>query len=461
MRIILDHSIHLPHTSPELGQLLKKNLTLINPTWIDNEKHRRWNKGIPKHLEFFSESADGLEIPRGYMRSLITILRGLDLDFEIDDQRRRLPETEFHFQGELKSFQQNAVDHVLKKHFAVLTAPTGAGKTVMMLAIIAERKQPCLIIVHTRDLAAQWINRIEQFLGIPQKEVGFIGSGKFKLGEKITVAMVQSLYKCARETAPHVGHLVVDECHRTPSRTFHEAVSIFDSYYMTGLSATPFRRDRLSSLIFWHLGDQAFEVNKQDLIDRGHILQAEVIVRPTQFTSRTDPTHQYSKLMGELIEDCSRNELIASDVAHESRCENGVCLVLSDRKNHCRAIQYILKTEYGLDADLLTGDLKSEERQHILDRLNRKEISILIATSQLLGEGFDSKQLSSLFLIYPIRFSGRLLQYLGRILRPGTNKKARVFDYVDVNIGVLEAAAQARQRVYAQNQENSDISPAQ
>ena len=49
----------------------------------------------------------------------------------------------------------------------------------------------------------------------------------------------------------------------------------------------------------------------------------------------------------------------------------------------------------------------------------------------------------------PIRFSGRVLQYLGRVLRPAPGKgSARVFDYVDVHVETLVKAAQARQRVY-------------
>lgn len=461
MRIILSHAIRLPAPPPDLASDLKQKLTMINPTWSDNERHGRWNKGVPKQLTFYHEKGDDLVIPRGYMRPLITLLKHYGMDIDIDDKRRRLPETDFTFHGTLKSFQEKAVSHVLTKHFSVLTAPTGAGKTVMMLDIIAKRRQPTLIIVHTRDLALQWIDRIEEFLGIEGKNIGFIGSGKFSMGEQITVAMVQSLYKRVTDVAPHVGNLVVDECHRTPSRTFHEAVSAFDSYFMTGLSATPFRRDRLSQLIFWHLGDQAHEVEKQELVDHGHILEAEVIFRATSFTSRTDPTNHYIQLMGELVENQERNELIAADIAEESRRVKGVCLVLSDRKNHCRAIQYLLKSLHGLDSALLTGDVKHDERKTILESLNNHDIDILIATSQLVGEGFDSKNLSSLFLIYPIRFSGRLLQYLGRILRPGLDKKARVFDYVDVHIGVLEAAARARQRVYDQGHGTTDDIPVQ
>jgi superfamily II DNA or RNA helicase len=54
-----------------------------------------------------------------------------------------------------------------------------------------------------------------------------------------------------------------------------------------------------------------------------------------------------------------------------------------------------------------------------------------------------------LFLTTPIKFSGRVLQYIGRVLRPAPGKKqARVYDYVDVKVDVLKAAAKARQKVY-------------
>ena len=461
MRIILKNTIILPDIPELLKDALSGKLTIQNPKWVENNRQGRWNKGVPKTLEFFSETPEGYLIPRGYMRQLINECHRHGIEFSIDDQRHSPEKKVFSFTGELKPFQKKACDDVLKKHFGVLTAPTGAGKTVMMLFIIAERKLPALIIVHTKDLAAQWISRIESFLGIPEKEIGFIGSGKFSIGEKVTVAMVQTLYKKTAEVAPFIGNIVVDECHRTPSRTFTEALKTFDSYYMTGLSATPFRRDKLSKLIFWHLGDVVHEIDKRHLVNSGDILQAEVIIRETEFFTKIDPVMYYSKVMSELTEDNGRNTLIAGDIAKETMSVDGVCLVLSDRKAHCERIRSLLMIDHNLDADILTGDLAGSERRAVLERLETGKVRILIATSQLLGEGFDSTKLSSLFLIYPIKFSGRLTQYLGRILRPGaSHKKARVFDYVDSQIGVLEAAAKSRSYVYSsQNVVNCSGNP--
>ena len=251
-------------------QILTQKLEFLNPKWLENERMGRWNRGTPKLLRFYDKvRGTGLWIPRGYIRQLILLCRRHGIDYQLHDQRRNLPSVNFAFNGELKSFQKVAVDQMLARDFGTLSSATGSGKTVMALYILAQRRQPALIVVHTKDLAAQWVERIETFLGIPSKEVGMIGGGKKVVGQKITVALVQSLYKCAEEVAPRIGFLIVDECHRCPSRIFTEAVTGFDSRYMLGLSATPWRRDKLSKLIFWHLGDVHYEVDKKSWIYSG------------------------------------------------------------------------------------------------------------------------------------------------------------------------------------------------
>ncbi len=371
------------------------------------------------------------------------------INFHLVDETQALPTVEIDFQGELRPFQASAVNEMLIKRFGSLSAPTGSGKTVMGLYLIAKRKQPALVVVHTKELLNQWIARAETFLGIPIDEIGVIGSGKKRIGERLTVATVQSLVKRADEVAPYIGHLIVDECHRTPSKTFTEVVTAFDCRYMTGLSATPWRRDKLSKLIFWHLGDLQHQVDKVALENAGHILKAQVITRKTSFRSSVDPSTEYSQMLKELTEDPDRNRLIASDVAGQIG-HGGVALVLSDRKSHCLDLQEMLKNQFGINAEVLTGDVPTHQREEIVSRINAGKVPVLVATGQLIGEGFDCKHLSTLFLATPIRFSGRLLQYVGRILRPGPGKEIpKVFDYVDGHVGPLAAAAKARQRVYS------------
>jgi len=450
LNIFLRNNLRLTGIPPQLYDLLTQRLKFPNPKYLENARMGRWNRGVPKELRFyFRLRGGGLEIPRGFIRQLITTCRRLDIDYTVEDRRRSLPPVDYAFSGQLRPFQQQAVQHMLRKEFGTLNSPTGSGKTVMALYILAQRKQPALIIVHTADLARQWSERIESFLNIPVKEIGRIGGGKKKIGEKITVALVQSLYKCAETVAPQVGHLIVDECHRTPSRTFTDAVTEFDARYMLGLSATPWRRDNLSKLIFWHLGDVHHQVEKNDLIRTGQVLPADIIFRETEFKPYYDPVQEYSKMLSELTLDDDRNRLIAADIAAEAASHPGICLVLTDRKKHCESLGALLRYGFSLPVDILTGDLNAGQRQQVMDRLQEGRIKVLIATGQLIGEGFDCRELTTLFMATPVRFSGRIIQYLGRILRPAPGKKrARVFDYVDINVEPLLKAADARKRIY-------------
>lgn len=449
MRVIARNNLTLKDVPSLLRSELKNGLSFPNPKWVENEKHGYWNGETPKTVKLYEQDGDDLLIPRGFVNQLIALCQKHGVAPIIDDATRSLDPVEFEFHGTLRPYQAEALQDILKRRFGTLPAPTGSGKTIIALAVIAARKQPALVITHTKELQSQWVSRIESFLEIPEEEIGRIGGGKKPfIGKKVTVGLVQSLYKVGDEVSPYIGFLVVDECHRCPSRTFVEAVTAFDSRYMLGLSATPWRRDGLSRLIFFHLGDVVHEIKKDDLIETGDVLQAEVILRETDFNPWHDASTEYSKMLSELTEDPERNALIARDVSHEARNGAGICLVLSDRKVHCEVLRGLI-FQQGVRADVLTGELSKKKRVGVVEDLNAGQVSVLIATGQLVGEGFDCAGLTTLFLATPIRFDGRVLQYLGRVLRPGPGKdKAIIYDYVDIEVPVLKTSAKARERVY-------------
>jgi superfamily II DNA or RNA helicase len=99
---------------------------------------------------------------------------------------------------------------------------------------------------------------------------------------------------------------------------------------------------------------------------------------------------------------------------------------------------------HGLKVELLSGQLAPEQRSEVVEGVLNGSVEVLVATLQLISEGFDCPGLSTLFLTTPISFEGRLLQVIGRVMRPAENKRARVFDYVDDNIPTLLRSANAR-----------------
>ena len=122
--------------------------------------------------------------------------------------------------------------------------------------------------------------------------------------------------------------------------------------------------------------------------------------------------------------------------------------MVSDRVAHCRTLAGLLAGQ-GVSAPVLTGQAAPENRAQIVADVQAGRTAVLIATLQLIGEGFDCPGLSTLVLATPIKFEGRLVQVVGRIMRPAEGKRARVIDYVDEHIPVLRRSAAARRAVFS------------
>ena len=87
------------------------------------------------------------------------------------------------------------IDICENKQEGVIVAPPGFGKTIIGIEIIVGKCQPALIIVHRKQIYDQWVERIQDFLGLSKKDIGQISANKKKVSKFITVAMIQSLVR--------------------------------------------------------------------------------------------------------------------------------------------------------------------------------------------------------------------------------------------------------------------------
>lgn len=428
-------------------QELKKRLTIDNPQYLAAKKYGRWiGKKLKPQLKYYDPVPGGVRFPRGFSNQAVLLCRELlGEDPQIVDKRRLLDEIDFSFNGILRPYQQEAVDKALNRSFGVLEAGTGSGKTVMALTLLGLRRQPAIVVVHTKELLYQWQERVAQFLGV---EAGLVGDGHFEIAP-VTIAIVNTARKRVSELFPHFGHLIVDECHRVPASLFTDVVSAFDCHYLLGLSATAFRSDNeMTKLIYFFMGDRIHRVDRNELMATGAILAPEVIRTSTSFNYgyRGD----YQALIKALVNHEGRNLQIINDIlAVSKKPDCGTILVVSDRLSHCRLFVEKLQNK-GLQVELLSGQLAPELRSEVVEGVLNGSVDVLVATLQLISEGFDCPGLSTLFLTTPISFEGRLLQVIGRVMRPAENKKARVFDYIDDNIPTLLRSANARALVLSE-----------
>ncbi len=428
-------------------QAIEADLTLPNPRWEQVETYSRSRRRNfqPEFIRYYKRKSGVLLMPRGYIHTLRHRLKAVS--FTVVDKTRTLDPVDFVCRARLHPYQASAVKDITSRRFGVLEAPPGAGKTIIALSVINLRKQPALVIVHTKELLYQWQKRACEFLDMQEDEVGLIGDGHRRIGDRLTIALINSLYRMIDEVRPVVGHLVVDECHHVPARTFTDAVGLFDSTYMLGLSATPYRRDKLTRIIYFYLGDRVHEIRSTELQAMKRIMRAKLIVRHTNCAFFFD-ADEYQYMISALVADVRRNRLIVDDVAARTwESDKGIALVISDRVSHCEELFRAIRAR-GVNACMLTGSVPVKDRTRIVEELNCNQAQVLVATAQLIGEGFDLKQLSSIFLATPIKFTGRVKQYIGRILRISEDKEeALIYDYLDVN-GMLKNSFSSRMSAY-------------
>ncbi len=446
---IITNNIQIPYIDEDFDDFIYNSLTMLNPKWVENHRMNRFNWKTPKELYFYEEvGKENLFIPRGFIPDIAKYLNDKNIEFQISNQTDTFQSFNIKFLGKLKPFQEIAIKTMLSQNEGTLCAPTGSGKTVMGIYMIAERKQPTIIIIHTKELLYQWTERIQKFLDIKKSHIGLIGDGHLDEYRNITVALIQTL-KNYPEIVNQYSYLIVDEVHRCPSKTFTDVIKEFSGRYITGLSATPYRRDGLTKVIKLYAGKIIHKIESKELIKSGHITSIQSIVRKTNFISALeDPSAEYSKLLQELSQYKERNEMIVRDIV-AAAVLGETCLVLSDRKIHCQELYELISEKYNIPIAILTGDTSALSRKTIVEKVNNDKIKILIATGQLIGEGFDCKNLSALFLTLPISYHGRVIQYLGRVLRPMKGKdKALVYDYFDHNIRCLYNGFKNRQKEY-------------
>lgn len=419
--------IGLPST---LIHFLKEELNFANTEFFIKKKSGRNTFETNRYFKLVEETESQIIIPRGFIGKLFRFCKESHIDFEFRDERKLTPPIPFGFNATLQNHQLKVINTVSKKDFGVIVAPPGSGKTVIGLKIIVDKGQPSLILVHRKQLLEQWTERIEAFLNIPKRDIGVIGQGKAKIGEQITVATIQSLPKELESVQNKFGTIIVDECHHVPAETFRNIIEKLQTYYLYGLTATPFRKYNDGKIIFTHLGEIIANIQSSEV---ENYKQAKILIRNTEldipYNSKTDSFETLSKI---LVHDISRNKLILEDIKTELN-QGKKAVIITERKEHIDTLYLFLKKSYEVIG--LSGDDSETSKKAKWKILQDGNFQVLITTGQYFGEGTDLQNISCLFLVYPFSFEGKLIQYIGRVQRSEINPI--IYDYRDYKIDYL------------------------
>lgn len=363
--------------------------------------------------------------------------------------------------GELRFYQQEALDIALTEKRGIFDLATGTGKTEIMMAITAALGLPTIVLVSRRDLALQTLKRFRERLRGPT--IGMFGA-RARGDADIVIAMLQSLRSYLRNDPVEARSFLrkfqvmhSDEAHGLPTHTYLPVVASIPAYYRFGWSATPFKEDeeRARLQLIGATGPVVMSISPTEAVNAKAVVQPYCTMIkwqninpktswPTSAFDFDDRAYSYPKLYRRaIVENDTRNEVIAG--AARALVEAGyLTLVL------IREIEHGICLSQKLGAPFVHGGSPVVERQEVADGLRDGSVPLAIA-STIFDQGLDVPSLNALVIAGGGKAQHVVVQRLGRGSRPAPGKShVEVVDFLDVHSRILWRQAKARLKAYAQ-----------
>jgi superfamily II DNA or RNA helicase len=327
------------------------------------------------------------------------------------------------FSGEMREYQNVIVDkyihQVTKPENAgmggggLLDVDPGKGKTVMALNIISRLRMKTLVIVHKSFLLNQWIERIQQFL--PAARVGMIQGQIVDIDDKdIVIGMLQSLSmkEYPRDMFDSFGLSVYDECHHMSAEVFCRCMMKVVTKYTLGLSGTMVRKDGLTKVFKYFLGDVVHK-EKNDTTSHAVIVKGiqykvdDPEFNETEYDYRGNP--KFSTMISKVCNYNRRSEFILDVLQNELATNpDQQVMILAHNRSLLEYFHDAIEHRKIASVGYYVGGMKEAAL-----KLSESK-KVIIATYAMASEGLDIKTLTTLIMASP---KTDVCQSVGRILR--------------------------------------------
>lgn len=311
----------------------------------------------------------------------------------------------------------------LKNETAVITMPTGSGKTaVLMLSAFTQRANRVLVITPSRLVRSQIKEQFTHLGVLKNNGILVYVEGTIKVAEvdgyikevkewedlkavDVVVATPNSVSPGISDVAAPPNDLfdlvLVDESHHSPARTWQALLKAFPDAKKILFTATPFRRDKREikgQFIYTYPLKEAFDDQ----------IFGKINYEPVEVSPGESNDVAISKKTEQIFRRDKSNGL------------HHFVMVRTDRKKRADELAEIYKDNTKLNLRIIHSRHTYSYIKQTINKLKRGELDGVICVN-MLGEGFDFPNLKIAAIHTPHRSLEITLQFIGRFARTSSS----------------------------------------
>lgn len=338
-----------------------------------------------------------------------------------------------------RDYQIDCLKSAIWLESGIIRMPTGSGKTLVSAGLFAGMRNRYeekpnfkgIIIIHGLDLIAQTERYLREYLKNSLK----VGSIEQRNEVDVVVASVDTLYsKIKRKDENIINFLktvdmvILDECHRASSWNWSIVMRNTATPHIFAMSGTPLQRAELRDIMLKsYAGEIVYDLPVNVLQEKGYLAKADLLLVKVDGDTCDDSDWAVVKRKC-IIENDKRTEKIVDLVKRYVDMDKRVMILVGNSIEFGRRVEKQCN-KFGMDTKFLSGELDNQIRSAYFEKLRKKELKALIVTT-IGDEGIDIPQLEVLILAYGGKSYVKVMQRIGRGLRPKENKLL-VIDFLD------------------------------
>lgn len=413
-------------------------------TYVIN-KHGTFYTGLIPHIQAFCQKQN-YEIQINYSETM------KDIESEVQ------PTNGHSLPGiTLRPDQERLVQSAIEKRRGVIVAPTGAGKTIIMLSVLkAFEGKNILIIVPTLAILKQ---TTEELARLGFKGVSALGDGNKTLIGRTIVSTMQTFVKIDLAKYGHLFDVVcIDEGHKAIKSSYNPKIrkrelstiqkimSQMPAPVRIAFTATPPKEGTERYLNLTGLTGGIIDmVSWGEGQEIGMLAEPYLVLIPIPKHPRLHGLGYKATYSEGIVNYSLRNKIIMNEVKKlQDRGKTSLVFVieLDHGENLYKAGQKLK-----VDCVYLNGSTDTMDRNIAKKKLTNKEISCIICT-KIFVEGVNIPTLDAVMLAHGGKSDTDIQQRIGRGLRRAEGKDvAYIYDFLDES-EFLASHLVSRLRVY-------------